>query len=63
MQRFALAHAPCGTVAIVAPDDPTEPAHLLAAVCQGCGGRFDRWITADLLRFDLLASVPLSPCN
>ena len=61
VQRFIAAHAACGEVARTA-EPPTAQGYRIVVTCR-CGEVFDRWVTPEAARHDLIHSSLLASAN
>jgi len=61
VQRFIAAHARCGQVTRIA-HPPTANGYRIVVKCT-CGGIFDRWVTPEAARHDLIHSSLLASAN
>ena len=61
VQRFIEAHARCGQVTRVAYP-PTANGYRIMVKCP-CGAVFDRWVTPEAARHDLIHSSLLASTN
>jgi hypothetical protein len=61
VQRFIAAHAACGEVARTA-EPPTAQGYRIVVTCP-CGEVFDRWVTPEAARHDLIHSSLLASAN
>ena len=61
VQKFIAAHAACGEVSRVA-EPPTAHGYRIMVTCC-CGEAFERWVTPEAARHDLIHSSLLASAN
>ena len=61
VRRFITAHEGCGAVARTA-EPPTAKGYRIMVTCR-CGEIFDRWVTPEAARHDLIHSSLLASAN